>query len=148
MNVTIYVETTIQGPAKRSAAGMYEIEYILKNGEPVTREDVIYKEKTTEQELNLILIELALKRLTKSCSVLINIRCEGILYAVENGWLEKWAGNDFKKANGKPVQNAGLWQQIYELMQKHEVLFDNGGNSYRPAMELKMKEELRRNGHV
>lgn len=144
MNVTIYIETTIHGPAKRSGAGMYVVEYIKSNGEPETREDVIYREEATEQSLVLMLSELALKRLTKSCSALINIKCEGILAAQENGWLEKWALNGWKKANGKPVQNAEQWQQVYELMQKHEVLFDEGDNSYKPAMEATMKEEVRK----
>lgn len=144
MEVNIYVETTIHGPAKGKGAGMYLIEYIKSNGEPETREGVLYLNEATEQQLVLTLVEMALKRLTKSCSCLVLIKAEGILNAQDNGWIEKWAEQGWKKANGKPVQNADIWQQLYEQFQKHEVLFSGGGNSYRPAMEQRMKEEVRK----
>ena len=38
MLVTIYTETNLRGPAKRSGAGMWLVEYIRKDGTPETRQ--------------------------------------------------------------------------------------------------------------
>ena len=148
LSVTIYIETTIHGPATRAAAGMYIVEFKLENGEPVTREGILYESETTEQAMILQLILASLKRLNQSCSVLIIIRSEGILAAFDNDWPKQWHDRDWKKANTQPIRNAELWQMVYEEMDKHDVLVEIAGNPYYPAMEMELKEELRRNGHV
>ena len=148
LSVTIYIETTIHGPAKREAAGMFIVEFIKEDGTPVTREGTMYASETTEQAMILQLILAAMKLLKKPCSVLINIRCEGILAAFDNEWPKQWHDRDWKKANKQLIRNADLWQMVYEEMEKHDVLVEIGGNPYYPAMEMELKEELRRNGHV
>lgn len=36
-------------------------------------------------------------------------------------WLLKWASNNWKTSDGKPVKNQDLWQAIQKLMDKHTV---------------------------
>ena len=146
MDVTIYIETNMKGPARRNGAGSWLIEYIKSNGEPETRpvrqeDSVMYLENTTENILTLELLLDAFSILTKSCSVRVNTRCEHILNTTQNYWLEQWAKNDWRKSNGKPVANVELWEQVYEYMQIHEVLFENDENSYRNVMQLEILKE-------
>lgn len=147
MLVTIYIETTIRGPAKRDGAGMWLIEFIKQDGTPVTRQGTIVRNQTTENVLTLECMKLALGRLTKSCSVRVITRCEHVLNSLENHWVAQWEKSGWIKANGKPVTNAELWQQVYELVKKHEIFVEDGENSYRPAMEQELKE-LRRKLYV
>ena len=146
MLVTIYTETNLRGPAKRSGAGMWLVEYIRKDGTPETRQGMLYAEESTENAMTLELINEALSILTKKCSVLVVTRCEHVLNTTRNYWLEQWEKRDWLKSNGKPVANREQWEQIYEYMQIYEVLFDNGENSYRNVMmaeiEKRLKEEL------
>lgn len=151
MLVTIYTETNLRGPAKRSGAGMWLVEYIRKDGTPETRpvnpaDAVTWLPDTTQAALELNMLIDALSILTKPCSVRINTECEHILNTFENGWLEKWKESDWKTAKGKPVANAELWQQLSEYIDVHEdVLVEKGENSYRNIMQMEiLKEEKRR----
>lgn len=146
MHVTIYIETTLHGPARRSGAGAWLVEYIKSNGNPETRPkekngEILYLKHTTESALTLELLLEAFAILTKPCSVLVNTRCEHVLNTTQNYWLEQWAKRDFRKANGKTVANAGLWEQVYEYMQVHEVMFENGENDYQRAMQAEIARE-------
>ena len=146
MLVTIYIETDMKGPARRNGAGAWLVEYIKQNGEPETRpvnqtDSVMYLENTTENALTLELLLDAFSILTKSCSVRVNTRCEHVLNTTQNYWLEQWAKNGWHKSNGKQVANAELWEQVYEYMQIHEVLFEDSENSYRNIMQLEILKE-------
>lgn len=44
-----------------------------------------------------------------------------ILDALGKGWLRGWQVNGWKKANGQPVANKELWQQLIEVL----ILFPN-----------------------
>lgn len=140
--VTIFIETSLHGPAIRKAAGEWLIEYIKSNGDPETRQEVIAKGKTTENALALELLIGALKRLTKPCSVRVNTECEHILNTMGNHWLPQWEKNGWNNAKGKPVKNAELWQQCQELMMKHSISFSNEENSYRNVMQTEIRKEL------
>lgn len=151
MLVTIYLESGIRGPARRSGAGAWLVEYIRKDGTPETRpveqsDAVTWLPNTTQATLELNMLIDALSILTKPCEVRINTECEHILNAFENGWLEKWKESDWKTAKGKPVANAELWQQLSEYIDVHEdVLVEKGENSYRNIMQMEiLKEEKRR----
>lgn len=151
MLVTVYAESGIKGPARRSGAGTWLVEYIRKDGTPETRpvdqaDAVTWLPDTTQAALELHMLIDALSILTKPCSVRINTECEHILNVFENGWLEKWKESDWKTAKGKPVANAELWQQLSEYIDVHEdVLVEKGENSYRNIMQMEiLKEEKRR----
>lgn len=151
MLVTVYVESGIRGPARRSGAGTWLVEYIRKDGTPETRpvdpaDAVTWLPDTTQAALELNMLIDALSILTKPCSVRINTECEHILNVFENGWIEKWKESDWQNSKGKPVANAELWQQVSEYIDVHEdVLVEKGENSYRNIMQIEiLKEEKRR----
>lgn len=151
MLVTIYLESGIRGPARRSGAGIWLVEYIRKDGTPETRpvnpaDAVTWLPDTTQAALELNMLIDALSILTKPCSVRINTECEHILNVFENGWIEKWKESDWQNSKGKPVANAELWQQVSEYIDVHEdVLVEKGENSYRNIMQMEiLKEEKRR----
>lgn len=151
MLVTIYLESGIRGPARRSGAGTWLVEYIRKDGTPETRpveqsDAVTWLPDTTQAALELNMLIDALSILTKPCSVRINTECEHILNVFENGWIEKWKESDWQNSKGKPVANAELWQQVSEYIDVHEdVLVEKGENSYRNIMQIEiLKEEKRR----
>ena len=139
--VNLYIETTLKGPAIREAAGMYVLEFIKQNGEPETRNEVIYCEKAKENELVLELLISALKRLNKPCSVLVNTECQHVLNTLNNTWLFMWEKNGWTNAKGKEVANKELWQQYLELQDPHYVTVTNEKHSYK---EIYMKETLKK----
>ena len=47
-----------------------------------------------------------------------------IVNAIEQGWIESWKKNGWRKADKKPVKNVDLWEKLLELMDKHKVIFN------------------------
>ncbi len=142
-NVNIYIETSLKGPSKRRAAGMYILEYEKDGGAPVTRDAVLYMEQTTENILVLTLLGNALSRLTKTCSVRVNTGCSHVLNTMQNHWLPQWKKNGWTNAKGKPVANADLWAAVSELMGRHLVEINGGWhNGYRELMYTEIRREL------
>ena len=41
--------------------------------------------------------------------------------AVNRGWVEAWSRNRWNRREGDRVRNADLWQELWRLMQKHDV---------------------------
>ena len=109
---------------------------------PVTRQGLMLKEKTTENELSLELLREAFGRLVKECSVRVNTECGHVLNVMQNHWLPLWEKNGWKNAKGRPVKNAELWQQCRELMDRHVVSFGAGEHSYRKVMQADIKREM------
>lgn len=139
--VTIFIETSIHGPAIRTGSGMYMIEYIKKNGDPETRQGITERKDATENALALEALAAALKRITKSCSIRVNTQCDHILNTMGNHWLPQWRKNDWRNAKGKPIKNMELWQQLSDLMDKHCITFGRDPNSYATVMQAEMKKE-------
>ncbi len=140
--VNIYIETSVHGPARRTAAGEYYIEYIKKDGTPETRNGFIREEGTTENTLALGLLAAALKKLLKPCSIRVNTRCEHILNVMDNHWLSQWEKAGWVNAKGKPVKNMEQWKSCQKLMRDHAVTFENGFHSFRNRMMFEIEKEL------
>lgn len=141
-NVNIYIETSVKAPSKRKAAGMYILEFIKENGEPATRNEVIYCANTGENELVLQLLGSAFSRLRKPCSVLVNTTCQHVLNVFNNFWLPIWEKNGWINAKGKAVGNKELWQQLKEAMEDHLVSVTDEEHSYKNVMQDTLRHEL------
>lgn len=140
--VSIYIETSVQGFMLGEAAGEWLVEY-MAGGIPITRNKIVYHERTTENALALELLRDALSILTKTCSVRVNTECKHILNATQNHWLPQWRKNDWINAKGKPVANKELWQQVSDLMDHHYVEFASGYHSYRNVMQEDINRKLK-----
>ena len=123
--VNIYITTSIRGPAKRNGGYGYVIEFIKKDGSPITRSGVGYEIKATENKLVLMALKAALKRLTKRCSALVFTKCEYVLSSYKNEWISEWKKNDWTNARGVKLSNWELWRDISELSTMHELSFES-----------------------
>ena len=77
-------------------------------------------EDTTSQRAELTAAIRGLQELKSDCIVAL---CSDSQYLV-NGmrtWRHQWACRDWLKADGKPVVNQDLWEELIELDAKHEV---------------------------
>lgn len=142
MEVSIYIETTTQRPAKCEIAGMWILEYITSTGIPVTRSGTLHKKDITNNTITLELLLCAFQRLTKSCSVRVFTQCGHVLGVIQNHYLPMWEKNGWRTAKNAPVKNADLWQQMSEQIAKHEVTVENTNHSYRRYMQEQVQKEL------
>lgn len=77
--------------------------------------------KTTNNRMELFSVISALSILTRPCTVDLYTDSRYVRDAVEKGWLCSWQKRNWKKADGKPVLNKDLWEQVVPLLTKHKV---------------------------
>ena len=78
---------------------------------------------TTNNEMELTAVIKGLEELKKCCKVDIITDSKYVVRAINEKWLFGWKNKNWKKSDGKTVANKELWQQLYELLQKHDCKF-------------------------
>lgn len=81
------------------------------------------EELTTNNRMEVTAVIEGLKCLKEPCLVDVYSDSAYTVNAFNNGWLDAWAKNGFKKSDNKPVLNADLWQKLIELTATHRVKF-------------------------
>ena len=87
----------------------------------ITKYIKLIKEYSKDSYLKLT--RQPMKRLKYPCKVDIYSDSAYTVNAFENGWIYGWAKKNWKKADGKPVLNVDLWEELYALTRTHEVTF-------------------------
>ena len=81
------------------------------------------EENTTNNRMEMRAVIEGLKMLKYPCIVDVYSDSAYTVNAFLNGWIYAWQKNGYKKADNKPVLNADLWQELYNLTRQHEVTF-------------------------
>jgi len=78
---------------------------------------------TTNNRMELRAVVRGLKALHWPCTVEILTDSAYIVDQINGGYLDQWAANDWKKTDGKPVQNRDLWIALKNQLGIHTVTF-------------------------
>ena len=81
------------------------------------------KKDTTNNVMELTAVIEGLKLLKFSCKVKLYSDSAYVVNAFNQKWMDGWLKNGWKNASKEPVKNKELWQELYDLTQKHEVQF-------------------------
>ena len=79
--------------------------------------------ETTNNIMELTAILEALKALKKECEVDLYSDSAYCVNAFNQDWIYGWIKKNWRTADGSPVKNKEIWQEIYELTKKHKVTF-------------------------
>lgn len=80
-----------------------------------------YAEETTNNRMELTAVIEALKALNRPCNISLYTDSKYVMDGI-NDWMPNWKKNGWKTANKKsPVKNIDLWQELDELVKKHEI---------------------------
>ena len=80
--------------------------------------------ETTNNRMELTAVIEALKALKVRCVVSLYTDSKYVMDGV-NQWLPNWKKNNWRTSNKKSeVKNIDLWQQLDELLPKHEILWN------------------------
>lgn len=116
-NVTIYTDGACSGnpgPGGWGAILMYE---------NIKKEISGAKKDTTNNIMEITAVLEALKLLKQECNVKVYSDSAYVVNAFNQGWIENWKKNNWKTSGKDPVKNRELWEELYELTQKHKVEF-------------------------
>lgn len=89
------------------------VEREINGGEP----------STTNNRMEIYAVIAGLRCLKEKCKVNIYSDSAYTVNAFNQHWIDNWIKSGWKKADGKPVLNAELWQELYSLVRQHEVRF-------------------------
>lgn len=115
--VTLYTDGACSGnPGLGGYAG------ILMYGD--ARKEYSGSEKeTTNNRMEVLAVIEGLKQLKYPCIVEVYSDSAYTVNAFQEGWIYAWRKGNWRKADGKAVQNVDLWEELYALTKVHEVNF-------------------------
>ena len=76
---------------------------------------------TTNNRMEMRAVLEALNAISDPALVRIHSDSALIINAFTQGWIDRWIRNGWRKADRKPVENQGLWQDILRAMTPHRV---------------------------
>jgi ribonuclease HI len=76
--------------------------------------------QTTNNRMELTAVIQALSALTRRCSVAVYTDSEYVRNGITS-WIHGWKKRGWRTADGKPVKNLELWQQLETLAGAHDV---------------------------
>ncbi len=82
------------------------------------------EKQTTNNRMELLAIISALRALNEPCKVFIHSDSKYVIDAVVQGWAKKWKANGWMRNKKDKALNVDLWEQLLELLEKHEVEFE------------------------
>lgn len=138
--VNIYIHTSIKNVRPVPGSWTYILEYFLSTGNPETRTKEGTFEAETAITAALKTLIMALKRLTKTCEVNVYTDCIQLETGAKD-WIWKWRMNGWKNSQGKEVANKEDWQELADLLERHDVSFVIGAaHSYKKWMTNHVQE--------
>ena len=78
---------------------------------------------TTNNIMEITAVIEALKCLKFECEAKVHSDSAYVVNCFNNGWIQKWKKNNWQTASKEPVKNKELWEELYNLVQKHKVGF-------------------------
>lgn len=78
---------------------------------------------TTNNIMEITAVLEAIKCLKVESDVQVYSDSAYVVNAFKQGWIYNWIKKGWKTASGENVKNKELWQELYELTQKHKVEF-------------------------
>ena len=79
--------------------------------------------ETTNNRMELTAVISALSALRERCEVTLTSDSKYVIDAVTKGWAASWKQKGWRKADKSPALNVDLWEQLLDLLDKHEVTF-------------------------
>lgn len=75
---------------------------------------------TTNNRMELTAAIRGLETISRPCEVLLQSDSQYVVKGIQS-WLKDWKRRGWKKADGKPVLNADLWQTLDAQLARHRV---------------------------
>ena len=79
--------------------------------------------ETTNNRMELTAVIEGLKAIKVPSEVEVTTDSKYVCEAINQGWLNNWRANGFRKSNKKPVLNQDLWMELQKFLEIHSVSF-------------------------
>ncbi len=127
-HVNIYTASGIRSPRAGNGKAGYILEMKTEK-EPVTLTKTAEILNATANQSELRILNMALARLTKKCSLAIHTESGYVAAGIEE--LSRWQENGWKTSRGTDVANKEEWQETAELLNGHAFSVTTENHEYR-----------------
>jgi len=79
---------------------------------------------TTNNVMELSAVIEALKLVKFPCKINIYSDSAYVVNGFLQGWIYNWIKKGWKTADGNPVKNKELWQELYNFTKIHDIIFN------------------------
>ena len=80
-------------------------------------------ERTTNNRMELMAAIAGLEALNRPCEVELYSDSRYLTDAFNQGWIDNWILNGWKRGKSGPVKNIDLWERLLEAKSRHRVQF-------------------------
>lgn len=106
--------------------------------------------ETTNNRMELMAVINALKSLNQECEVDLYTDSSYIVNAFEKGWIYNWRENGWRTKDKEPVKNQDLWEELYQLTQKHKINWikvkGHSDNEYNNLCDKLARKQIKNGG--
>ena len=127
-HVNIYTASGIRSPRAGNGKAGYILEMKTEK-EPVTLTKTAEILNATANQSELRILNMALARLIKKCSLTIHTESGYVAAGIEE--LSRWQENGWKTSRGTDVANKEEWMETAELLNGHAVSVTTENHEYR-----------------
>lgn len=79
--------------------------------------------KTTNNRMELMAAIAGLEALNRPCQVELYSDSKYLTDAFNQGWIDNWVKNNWKRGKSGPVKNIDLWERLLKAKSRHQVTF-------------------------
>lgn len=127
-HVNIYTASGIRSPRAGNGKAGYILEMKTEK-EPVTLTKTAEILNATANQSELRILNMALARMTKKCSLTIYTESRYVAAGIEE--LSRWQENGWKTSRGTDVANKEEWLETAELLNGHAFSVTTENHEYR-----------------
>lgn len=81
------------------------------------------EKETTNNIMELTAVIQALRLVKRPCKIKLYSDSAYVVNGFLQGWIYNWIKKNWKTADGKPVKNKELWEELYKFTKIHEIEF-------------------------
>lgn len=122
MKIELYTEVNFRGPTAKNGKCIALVECETKKG-PAVKAQIETEQNTTYHRMSMIAILVGL-RMLRPCEVTVYTPDQFLVTTINEGNMDKWKREEWRRPHGKEIKNKELWQELYEQTQKHRVTLE------------------------
>lgn len=124
LKVNIYTDGACRGNPDGPGGFGTILEYVDSEGQVHRKEASGGFENTTNNRMEMLAVIIGLEMLKKPCQVEVFSDSKYIVNAFNEGWLDSWIKNGWKRGKKKEaVKNEDLWKRMLKAKEAHQVTF-------------------------
>lgn len=121
--VRIFTDGSARGNPDGPGGYGVVLQYIDQKGVLHEKELSAGYKRTTNNRMELMAAIAGLEALNRSCEVELYSDSKYLTDAFNQGWIDNWIKNNWKRGKSGPVKNIDLWKRMLTAMKPHRVTF-------------------------